>query len=151
MSVIKFPKWAIEAINSHMANFFSDNTRDKHRYHLSNRYSLAYRKELGGLGIPDFRDLNLCLLASWVQRYYHAERKMWKGIIERKYNPNSSNLLCCDDRGSSPFWKGYYGQQRLQRWVTDGKWGLGKESDFGNIVGLEVVRWPSNTGVCTLL
>jgi hypothetical protein len=62
-------------------------------------------KELGGLEIPDFRDLNLYLLASWVQRYYHVEGKMWKDIIDHKYAHNSPNLFCYEDR-SSPFWKG---------------------------------------------
>jgi hypothetical protein len=36
MSVIKFPKWSIEAINFQMANFFWDDQEDKHKYHLSN-------------------------------------------------------------------------------------------------------------------
>jgi hypothetical protein len=31
MSVIKFPKWAIEIINSHMTNFFWDDQEEKHR------------------------------------------------------------------------------------------------------------------------
>jgi hypothetical protein len=64
MSVIKFPKWAIEAINSQMSNFFWGGSEDKHRHHLSNWYSLAQRKELRGMRILDFRDLNLCLPAS---------------------------------------------------------------------------------------
>jgi hypothetical protein len=66
MSLIRFPKWVIESINSHMANFFWDDAEDKHKYHLSNWHSLVQRKENGGLGISDLRDLNLCLLASWV-------------------------------------------------------------------------------------
>jgi hypothetical protein len=64
MSLIRFPKWVIESINSHMANFFWDDVEDKHKYHLSNWHSLVQRKENGGLGISDLRDLNLCLLAS---------------------------------------------------------------------------------------
>jgi hypothetical protein len=36
MSLIRFSKWAIEAINSQMTNFFWDDQEDKHRYHLSN-------------------------------------------------------------------------------------------------------------------
>jgi hypothetical protein len=64
LSVIKFSKWAIKAINSHMLNFFSDNTDRKHKYHLANWPSLTQNKKVGGLGIPDLRDLNLCLLAS---------------------------------------------------------------------------------------
>jgi hypothetical protein len=76
MSLIRFRKWAIEAINSQMANFFWDDQGDKHRYHLSNWYSLAQKKEHGGMGIPDLRDLNLCLLASWIQRYYDPGTKL---------------------------------------------------------------------------
>jgi hypothetical protein len=37
LSVIKFPKWVIEAINSHMA-----------KYHLSNWASLTQRKHVRG-------------------------------------------------------------------------------------------------------
>jgi hypothetical protein len=36
MSIIKFPKWAIKAINTQMANFFWDDQEDKRKYHLSN-------------------------------------------------------------------------------------------------------------------
>jgi hypothetical protein len=45
MSVIKFPKWATEAVNSQMANFWDDQ-ESKHRYDLSNFHSLAQNKEL---------------------------------------------------------------------------------------------------------
>jgi hypothetical protein len=41
MSLIRFPKWAIDAINSQMAKKFWDDQGDRHRYHLSNWYSLT--------------------------------------------------------------------------------------------------------------
>jgi hypothetical protein len=106
LSMIKFPKWAIEAINSHMANFFLDDSDKKHKYHLSNWGSLTQRKEEGGLGIPDLRDLNLWLLASWVNRYQSDPPSVWKEIIDHKYLTAAPNILCCEDRQSSPFWKG---------------------------------------------
>jgi hypothetical protein len=56
------------------------------------------------MGIPDLRDLNLCLLASWVQRYQDSEGKIWKSIIDHKYMV-SPNIFCCHNRNSSPFWK----------------------------------------------
>jgi hypothetical protein len=105
MSLIRFPKWAIETINSHLANFFWDDTGDKHKYHISNWQSLAQRKENGGLGIPNLRDLNLCLLASWVQRYHDPNPKMWKYIVNFKYHPESPNMFCCDGSQASSFWK----------------------------------------------
>ena len=62
MSMIKFPRWAVEAINSKIANFFWNDQEDKHRYHLAN-IQLISQKEFGGLGIPDLGSLNICLLS----------------------------------------------------------------------------------------
>jgi hypothetical protein len=58
------------------------------------------------LGIPDLTNLNLCLLASWVQRYQDGDGRLWKNVIDAKYNTCSPNIFCSWDRGSSPFWKG---------------------------------------------
>jgi hypothetical protein len=52
MSIIKLPGWAIKMINS------------QKRYHLANWQLIAQKKDHGGLGIPDLRTLNLCLLAT---------------------------------------------------------------------------------------
>ena len=41
LSVIKFPKWAVENINSQMANFLWHDAEGKHKYQLSNWQSLA--------------------------------------------------------------------------------------------------------------
>jgi hypothetical protein len=37
-----------------------------------------------GLGVPDIKDLNLCLLGSWVKRYIKDENKLWRSIVDRK-------------------------------------------------------------------
>ena len=36
LSFIKFPKWAIKMLNTHMGNFLWDDSENKHRYHLAN-------------------------------------------------------------------------------------------------------------------
>jgi len=41
LSVIKFPKWVIGNINSHMANFLWNDNEDKHRWHVANWGSLT--------------------------------------------------------------------------------------------------------------
>jgi hypothetical protein len=33
-------------------------------------------KELGGLGVPNIRDLNVCLLGSWLKRYQSDSGKL---------------------------------------------------------------------------
>jgi hypothetical protein len=92
-----------------MANFFWNDQDDNHKYHLANVQSLPMGKE-GRLGIPDLRDLDLCLLASWVQRYYEGNDKLWKTVVDAKYSVNSPNIFCCHERNSSPLLKrGYVG------------------------------------------
>jgi hypothetical protein len=64
MSVIKFPRWAIEAISSQMTNLFLNDQENSHKYHLPNISSLTQKEEFGGLGIHNLGDLNLSLLSS---------------------------------------------------------------------------------------
>ena len=46
LSVIKFPKWAIEKINSQMGNFLWNDSEGKHKYHLSNWLSVAKKRNM---------------------------------------------------------------------------------------------------------
>jgi hypothetical protein len=64
LSIIKFPKWAIKIMNSHMGHFLWNNTEDKHKYHLASWQLVSQKEEEGGLGIPNLRSLSLALLAS---------------------------------------------------------------------------------------
>ena len=93
LSVIKFPKWAIETINSQMGNFLWNDSEGNHKYHLANWLSVAQKKEFGGWGILDLHTLNLCLLASWINRYHLNENTLWRKIIDYKYNCNNLNIF----------------------------------------------------------
>lgn len=62
LSIIKFPKWAIELINSQMAHFFWENNETKHKYHLANWQLVAQKKELGGSWYPRFKELKLVFI-----------------------------------------------------------------------------------------
>ena len=59
MSLIKFPKWAINLINSQMAHCFWDNYEGHHRYHLANWGLVTQKKQYGGLGVPNIAEMNL--------------------------------------------------------------------------------------------
>ena len=63
-------------------------------------------KEYGGLGIPNLRDLNVCLLASWIRRYNIDGNKLWKQMIDEKYNTESPNIFYSGTSGTSSFFKG---------------------------------------------
>jgi hypothetical protein len=64
------------------------------------------KKEYEGLGIPDLRELNLCLLGSWIRRYFVDKDKIWRQLVDFKYKTNKPNVLHCRDIGASNFWKG---------------------------------------------
>ena len=59
LSFIKFPKWAIKALNTHLANCLWNDSEGNHRYHLANWESISMPKDFGGLGVPNIRDLKL--------------------------------------------------------------------------------------------
>jgi hypothetical protein len=61
-----------------------------------------YEKQYGGLGIPDIKDLNLCLLGSWVKRYFMDEGKLWRKVVEKKYC-KKGNIFCSEKKHASPF------------------------------------------------
>ena len=106
LSVIKFPKWAIALINSQMAHCLWDNHEGHFKCHLASWGLVAQKKEYGGLGIPNIAEMNLCLLASWVKKYNLDDNKLWKQIIDHKYQVNSPNIFAASMAGASPFWKG---------------------------------------------
>jgi hypothetical protein len=107
--VIKFPRWAIDMINTHMGHFLWNNNEDRHKYHLSNSQLVSQKKEMGGLGIPDLRSLNVALLSSWIFRYHLNSNFIWTRIVDLKYITKKPNIFCCPDVDVSPFWKGVLG------------------------------------------
>jgi hypothetical protein len=48
-------------------------------------------KEFGGLGLPSIRDLNICLIASWLNRY--EKDKLWRQLIDYKYETSKPNFF----------------------------------------------------------
>jgi hypothetical protein len=139
MSIIKFSRWAIDMINSHMGRFLWNNNEDHHKYHLAHWELVAQHKELGGLGIPDLRNLNLSLLSSWIFRYGLNENAIWHKITDYKYRIDRPNICCSLGSQVSPFWKGVAWAVQAAKmgiiWkVDDGK----KRYGFGRTIGLVI-------------
>ena len=143
MSVIKFPKWAINAITSQMDHFFWGDQGDEHKYHLAKWGMISQKKEFGGLGIPNLREFNMSLLASWEKRYFMDSDKNWVRLIDHKYRTNNPNLLWSRQGVGSPFWKGV-------TWAFEGirpffRWNLGN----GNKVSFWDDTWVGDSSLKT--
>lgn len=106
LSFNKFPKWAIKALNTHLANCLWNDSEGNHKYHLVNWDSVSMPKEYGGLGVPNLRDFNIFLLGSWIKRYNADGGKLWKEVLEFKYNTCKPNLFYSRDTWASQFFKG---------------------------------------------
>jgi len=63
-------------------------------------------KEFGGLGIPNLRDLNICLLGSWLKGYQVDDNKFWKKLLDHKYRIKEPNIFQPNTQGASIFFKG---------------------------------------------
>lgn len=70
---------------------------DIHKYHLVNWGLVSQKKDFGGLGIPNLREFNLSLLASWVSRFFQSLDKDCSCWLI----PELPSLMCY---GSSKMW-----------------------------------------------
>jgi hypothetical protein len=91
-------------------------------------------KEYGGLSIPNLRYLNISLLASWLKRYNNDKDKLWKELLEYKYETRKLNIFLARTAGSSSFFKGFM-------WATQAA-RLGYRWKDGN--GKKVRLWEDN-------
>jgi hypothetical protein len=130
LSFIKFPKWAIKIISSHMANCLWNDSADKHKWHLANWDSISMCKDHGGVGILNLRDLNMSLLGSWISRYQKDDGKLWKQIIDEKYKTTKPNFLDTPTEGGSHFLKGVMWAAKVANLGIRWKIGDGKKVKF---------------------
>jgi hypothetical protein len=87
-------------------------------------------KEFGGLGIPSLRDLNTCLLASWIKRYPSDRGKIWRDLIDFKYKTDRPNIFVTKDARCSQFFKGFLWAARAAKMGFRWKVGDGKKIKF---------------------
>jgi hypothetical protein len=71
----KFPKWALELINSQVANFLWNNFEGYMKLHLASWKLICKKNVFEVPGIPDLPNVNLCLLGSWIKRYSKDDEK----------------------------------------------------------------------------
>jgi hypothetical protein len=91
--------------------------------------SNLHEKRAWGLGVPDLKDFNLCLLRSWVKRFIRDEHKLWRRIVEKKYC-SRENIFHADRNNASPFWKGVMLAAQALKFGYRWKVGGGKQIHF---------------------
>jgi hypothetical protein len=119
-----------------MAHCLWSSDGDRHSYHLANWRLVAMEKDFGGLGVSSLRELNLCLLCSWLRRYSLDDGKIWKQLIDYKYKTENPSILCCKDVGASNFWKGVLWAANVAK--IGYRWKVGdrkKKLDSGRLCG----------------
>lgn len=134
LSFIQFPKWAIKLLNTQLGNYLWNDTVENHKYHLANWELVSMRKEYGGLGLPNLRDLNISLLASWLKRFKKDDDKLWKELIDFKYNTANPNIFQTNTVGASSFFKGF--MRAAQAAKMGYKWKIGN--------GRKIRLWEDN-------
>ena len=116
---------------------------DEHKYHLANWGLISQKKDFGGLGVPNLREFNMALLASWAKRYFMDSNKNWVKLIDHKYKTTKPNILWSRQGVGSPFWKGV-------TWALEGvrpfyKWKLGN----GNKISFWDDIWVGDSSLKT--
>jgi hypothetical protein len=59
-----------------------------------------------------------------VKRYSLDDGKLWKNLVDFKYNNNNPNIFTCSETGASNFWKGVLWAARVAK--IDYRWKVGK-------------------------
>ncbi|PNT69834.1 hypothetical protein BRADI_2g01182v3 [Brachypodium distachyon] len=88
------------------------------------------KKYFGGLGILNLRDLNISLLASWIKRYQLDDLKIWKQVIQYKYDADDPSIFALPEVQTSPFWKGVLWARRAAKMGYRWQVGNGKTVKF---------------------
>ena len=94
-------------INSQMSHCLWNDFEGNRKLHLANWALVSMKKDFGGLGIPNLQEINICLLGSWIKRFYEEDLKPWKLLIAHKYLGNKPNIFVpSSNPKTSRFWKG---------------------------------------------
>lgn len=117
-------------------SFFWGNLGGEHKYHLANWGLVSRNKSFGEVGVPNMRDFNMALFASWGKRYFEAGDREWKKLLDYTYNTNSPNVLWARSNVESPFWKGFTWAISAAKVFYKWKFGNGRNISFWHDVWL---------------
>ena len=83
------------------------------------------------------------MLASWIKSYHLDSSKIWRKLVDFKYDL-SPNILCAEPNGCSPFWKGIFWAAKAAKMGFRWKIGNGNKIRFWSDV------WIGNCSLAIL-
>ncbi|WVZ82442.1 hypothetical protein U9M48_029705, partial [Paspalum notatum var. saurae] len=107
-----------------MANCLWNDLEDNRKFHLANWELVSMCKDYGGFGILNLGYLNIFLLGSWVKRYSEGNGKLWKEIIDFKYDTANPNIFATRDLGASHFFRGFMYAAKAAKMGLGGRLGM---------------------------
>ena len=104
MGVYQLYEGNYQLIDSIRARFYWQGTGKKRKYHMIKWEALCRPKEAGGMGFMDVRDMNISLLAKWIDRLEREDSNICCNLLRRKYLGEKS-IFQIKSRQGSQFWR----------------------------------------------
>ena len=135
MSLFKIPKAICDGINSVLAKYWWDQSRNEKKIHWINWNKLCSPKNKGGIGFWDIHAFNLAMLAKQAYSLIQGSHSLFYKVYKARYFPFCSFMEA--ELGSNPsfVWRSLLQARELI--TACFAWKIGD----GEIVGIESHKW----------
>ena len=135
MSLFKIPKAICDGINSVLAKYWWDQSRNEKKIHWINWNKLCSPKNKGGIGFWDIHAFNLAMLAKQAWSLIQGSHSLFYKVYKARYFPFCSFMEA--ELGSNPsfVWRSLLQARELI--TACFAWKIGD----GEIVGIESHKW----------
>ena len=126
MSIFKIPKAVRDSINSTLAKYYWDQTKDERKIHWINWKKLCTQNEKGGMGFRDIHAFNLAMLAKQAWRLLHHTHSLFYHVYKARHLPNCSFLEAELGHKPSFVWRSLIAAREVV--VRGSRWRVGNGS-----------------------
>lgn len=102
MGLYLLPESIHVSMDKERTRFFWQGAKDNQKYHMVKRINICKLKEQGGVGMLNYRRMNVALLLKWVWRILRGKGGLWLKLIKAKYL-RGQPLRTCSCRDGSQF------------------------------------------------
>ncbi|KAG6625150.1 hypothetical protein CIPAW_16G076300 [Carya illinoinensis] len=113
MGIFKLPRLLLQELNKMVRSFWWNHKPQEHKVHWIHWNQLRKAKSQGGLGLRDFSNFNLALLAKQGWRVVNNPDSLAARVLKEKYFSNSSFLSTKLGQNSSYLWQSFLAARSL--------------------------------------